>query len=76
MLNMEPNFLKIYLASPSDFMLEIYLEQAFSFDICKCCSDLLVSEILKMSSPNFSLGMLISFMLVKKESVRNVKNDN
>ena len=36
--------------------LKFYLEQACSFDIKKYCSNLLASEILKMSSPKFSLG--------------------
>ena len=69
-LNLKPNFLKIYLTNPYDFMLEVLFRTNLFFDIWKYCSDLLVSEILKMSSPNFNLDMLISFMLIKKECMK------
>ena len=64
-------FSKSTWPTPMILCLKFYLEQACSFDIWKCCSDLLVSEISsKMSSPNFSLDMLVSFILMKRECMK------
>ena len=52
--------------TPMILCFKFYLEQACLFDIWNYCSDLLVSEILKMSSTIFSLCILISFMLKKR----------
>ena len=63
-------FSKSTETTPMILCLKFYIEQACSFDIWKYCSDLLVSEILEMSSPNFSLDILIRFMLIKEERVK------
>ena len=70
MLTLKLNFLKIYLTKPYDFVLE-----NFVLDIWKYCSDLLDSEILKMSGLNFNLDMLLSFTLTEKECMKCEKGN-
>ena len=70
MLNLKPNFLKIYVTNPMILCSKRFVEQGCSFDIQKYCSGLLISEILKMSGSNFSVDMFISFMLIKLECMK------
>ena len=49
--------------------LKYYLRQARCFDIFKDFTNVSISEMLKISSPNINLDMLISFMLTKIECI-------
>ena len=70
MLNLRPNFLKSGSTTLGVVIRgKCYLRQARSFDILNDFTNVLISNMLKISGPNISLEMLISFMLTKIECI-------
>ena len=68
MLNMEPNFLRIYLTNPYDFIFKILFRKSLFFWYMKILLRSSWFWDIKILSSNFNLDMLIGFfMLIKKE---------
>ena len=76
MLNMEPNFLRIYLTNPYDFMLEILFRKNFFFWYMKILLRSFSFWDIENVKPKFQPRCAYKLYAYKKWSVWNVKKGN